>query len=163
MTINTYFFDYQRDGENLDPTVFGRCSPALVALRNDLEVRWLTTNLGCYGPRPIRGATAPSTHSWGAAIDLGLALSPPQAREEICAYLVAWSAEWGVQAVHDYLGCRIWRAGRTPNAADACTLWWRAQRRSTNGMGQPWANWLHIEVLADRWSNGQSAQQRGIT
>lgn len=114
------------------------------------------TDLGCFATRPIRGSTTvPSTHSFGAALDLGY---PPGEDEvigsHVAGFLVAWSDELGVDAIHDYRRCRIWHAGRTPVLDEACTLWWRAQRRNrVTGMGQSWANHLHIEVHPLRWGD----------
>lgn len=160
MTIATRFFDYQHS--STAPVFPAHCSPALIALRRDLESRWGVTSLGCYGLRNVRGGTSISTHAFGAAIDLSYAAGPRESREQICGYLVAWSEEWGIQAIHDYLRSRIWRAGRTRNSADACSTWWRAQRPSSAGMGQLWAEWVHIEVYPDRWGDTRSAEERGI-
>lgn len=160
--IADQFHDYQ--GNGVQPTWMRSCSPALTRLLQDMERRWpAVVSLGCYGPRPIRGGSSPSTHSFGAAIDVGYgALGHPDLRHDMIGYLIAWSQEWGIQAVHDYLGCRIWRAGRTPNSADACSQWWKAQRRSSEGMGQSWALWLHVEVHPDRWFDSATASERGI-
>lgn len=58
---------------------------------------------------------------------------------------------FGIQAIHDYVGCRIWRVGRTTskNPND----WWKHQTPDKAGMGQPWAKWLHIETTPDRWED----------
>jgi hypothetical protein len=105
----------------------------------------------------------PSVHSWGAAIDLGY---PPELRPvvetDVMAYLIAWSDEWNLSAIHDYVGSRIWRAGRTADEADCCTLWWKAQKRSAGGMGHSWANWLHLEVTEAGWDDDRTEQERGI-
>lgn len=158
--IATRFHDYQHS-----PTVQcigGKCSPALLALRVDLQKRWGLESLGCYGPRTVRGSTSASTHTWGAAIDLSYGELDAKQLENVCGYLVGWSEEWGLQAIHDYHGSRIWRAGRTTNPADACSTWWRAQRRDPNGMGQPWANWLHLEIHPNRWWDARTADERGV-
>lgn len=160
MSIATAFHDYQH--KPVTQCIGGKCSPALLSLRLELEKRWHVTSLGCYGPRSVRGSTSPSTHTWGAAIDLSYGVLGQREVANMCGFLVAWSSEWGVQAIHDYRAARIWRAGRTTNPADACSLWWRAQRRDSSGMGQLWATWLHIEVHPDRWSDGRSALDRGI-
>lgn len=160
MTIALQFHDYQH--AETTQCIGGKCSPALLALRNDLLGRWGLSSLGCYGPRAVRGGTSASTHTWGAAIDLSYGASPLVTQDEICGYLVAWSGEWGLQAIHDYRRSRIWRAGRTTDPAEACTTWWRAQRRDQNGMGQSWATWLHLEVHPDAWARGESATDRGI-
>lgn len=159
MTIAVRFHDWQAPGGQ--PTGLRTCSPALGELRRDIQARWPLTFLGCYGVRPIRGGTAPSTHAFGAALDISYRQNG-SVRDQLIGYSVAWSEEWGLQAVHDYQGGRIWRAGRTKDPSEACTTWWRAQRRDQFGMGQPWADWLHLELHPDRWSDAQTAAERGI-
>ena len=141
----------------------GMCSPNLDQLRAALTRRWRMKPLGCYGARNIAGTAVPSTHSWGAAIDLGY--DPDQrdvVEHDVIAYLIAWSGEWNLSALHDYRGCRIWRAGRTADESEACTLWWKAQKRSGHGMGQSWANWLHLETTEAGWSDDRWEAERGI-
>lgn len=162
MTIAGVFHNYQTNGAG--GVVGGRCSPALRALELELEHRFGTTSLGCYGVRSVRGGIAPSTHGYGAALDVDYGrLNVDERRQEIAVWCIAWSEEWKLQAVHDYIGCRIWRAGRTTNPADACSLWWKAQRRDSNGMGSLWAHWLHLEVHPSGWNDPRGALDRGIT
>lgn len=159
MTIAEQFFDYQH---HVPAGRFDRCSPALGELRETLAERWSFSSLGCFGVRPIRLGELPSTHSYGAAIDLSYRqLGRVRMLAEVVPYLIAWSDEWGIQAVHDYVGCRIWRAGRTRVVAEACDRWWKAQRPSPGtGMGQAWADWLHIEIHPSRWDDARSESER---
>lgn len=160
MTIATRFHDYQHGEQPLLPA---SCSPALVQLRHALASRWSMNSLGCFGVRDIRLGDVPSTHSYGAAVDLSYRLvGRSVALNEILPYLVAWSAEWGIQAIHDYVGSRIWRAGRTATANDACSTWWRAQRPGGNGMGQAWADYFHVEVHPDRWHDDRTESERAV-
>lgn len=160
MTIASRFHNYQQLGGT--PDLIESCSPALLELLVAVRRRWPVSSLGCYGDRPIRGGTSPSTHSFGAAMDIDFGAADAVTQSHMIGYLIGWSEEWGIQAVHDYLGSRIWRAGRTTNPAEACTLWWRAQRRDSNGMGQTWAHWLHVEVHPERWWDHRSEIGRGI-
>lgn len=139
------------------------CSPALVSLRNEVREKYGLVSLGCHGVRPVRGGTAPSVHSWGAAIDLSYrGLGRAGIVGDVLPWLVGWSGEWGIQAIHDYVGSRIWHAGRTATTDDACDRWWRAQRRDASGMGQSWGDWLHVEVHPNGWGDGRSAAERGV-
>lgn len=142
---------------------FTRCSPNLDQLRAAMTRRWRMKSLGCYGPRPIAGTSVPSNHSYGAAVDMGY---DPAQRElvehEVLAYLIAWSDEWHLGAIHDYRASRIWRAGRTADEGECCTLWWKAQRRASSGMGQSWANWLHLETTEAGWDDDRWESERGI-
>jgi hypothetical protein len=161
--FNTSFHDYQA----MDPprrSEMAYCSPALSALMRELRSRWGCSSLGCFGLRAVRGGTRPSSHSFGAAIDVSFKDDADGAtRLQLCAFLVAWSSEWGIQAVHDYQGSRIWRAGRTSTTDDACTLWWKAQRKDpANGMGQRWAHWLHVEVHPGAWFDDRDGESRGV-
>lgn len=161
MTIATDFHDYQRNVPIAK--LGGHCSPALLELLVAMKRRWPVESLGCYGSRAIRGGTLPSTHAYGAALDIDFGNASADTRGHMVAYLVAWSEEWGIQAVHDYLGSRIWRAGRTPKLSDACSAWWRAQKPDSNGMGSTWAHWFHVEVRPDRWWDGRWEPDRGIS
>lgn len=158
MTIARAFFDYQRE---VPTGRFQSCAPGLVSLHRALSERFDMNSLGCFGVRPIRLGEFPSTHSYGAAIDLSYrAAGRSAALEQIVPYLIGWSAEWGIQAVHDYVGSRIWRAARTPDVSEACDRWWRAQRPDSAGMGQPWADYFHIEIHPTRWADNRTEFQR---
>jgi hypothetical protein len=140
-----------------NPPRHNTCSPNLRAALIELQRRWpFFTDLGCFGARPIRGSTTiMSSHCYGSAIDVGYpAVKDDQVAAEVCPWIVARSEEMNIGAIHDYRRCRIWHAGRTPVADEACTSWWKAQRASSaTGMGQPWNNHLHLEVTADGWSD----------
>lgn len=143
------------------------CSPNLRLILDTMASKWPgLTNQGCFGVRTIRGGIAPSSHTYGAAIDVGfpVALLEQPVEAEVIPWLIAWSEELGIDAVHDYRRCRIWRAGRTNDENHACTLWWKAQRPSgVTGMGQTWANHLHLEVTPEAWSWDTALTERGIT
>jgi hypothetical protein len=151
--IQTAFDDGQAEPP---PAAHSSASPNLLMLLAELQRRWPEfDNLGCFGLRPIRGGTAPSSHCYGAAIDCGYPASFDETvSATVCAWIVARSEEMHVDAIHDYRRSRIWRAGRS-DVANACTTWWRAQRPDpVTGMGQAWANHLHLETTAEGWSDG---------
>lgn len=163
MTFARSFVSWPTSGVPLRQ--YSKCSPNLLEVLHAVRGRWpVTKSLGCYGVRRVRGGSTESTHSWGAAIDISMAgLDRSVVTDDVLPWLVGWSDELGVQAVHDYIGCRIWRAGRTPNEADACTTWWRAQRPDSSGMGSNWATHLHIETTPTRWGDGRSMAERGVS
>lgn len=143
-------------------STYDRCSPALVELLTVLRATYGGASLGCFSHRSVRGGTRRSTHSWGGALDVSYSRPGRHAfLNKWLPYLIAYSEEWGIMALHDYVGQRIWRAGRTPNESDSCTLWWKAQRPDSSGMGQDWATWVHIEVHPNRWHDGRTAAERG--
>lgn len=158
MGFATSFDDWQQA-----PAAHASCSPNLQLVLAEVQRRWPgTTNLGCYGVRPIRGGTLPSSHAYGAAVDIGyVAAFDETIAAEVCPWLVARSLELHIDAVHDYRRCRIWRAARTPSIDDACTAWWKAQRPSAiTGMGQVWANHLHLEVTVAGWDDASPVLER---
>lgn len=151
MTVNTVFNNWSLHQPE-DDARYNRCSPNLVVLGNYLIRRWAMTDDGCYAERNIRAGELPSPHSHGAARDLRWD-SPGRlvVLREIIPWLIENSLETHVQAIHDYFGCRIWRAGRTN---DDPYSWWRGQAPSSlTGMGQSWAKWLHIETTEAGWGD----------
>lgn len=162
MTVATEFTDWS----NLAPPPYeehSACSPNLVRLREWALGVWPLQNLGCFGRRPVRGGSKPSAHSFGAAIDLRW--DPQITRDEfeqvLLLTLIRNSQEMHVQAIHDYIGCRIWRAGRTGDVEESEGLWWRAQAKNRiNGMGQSWAGYVHIETSLSGWHDGSPFDTR---
>jgi hypothetical protein len=107
--------------------------------------------------RPIRDGTVPSAHSYGAATDwryepnwLPGTNPTPVPRKVIVDELIPWlinnSLELRIDSIHDYVGDRIWHAGRTMYLDDAHTRWWKDQNGAGAGMGESWARYLHIET-----------------
>ena len=93
-------------------------------------------------PRTIRDGSAPSMHNWGMAWDWRFA-SPGPGRagaDALIEFLLAHADTLGIQAVHDYSACRLWKSysGWRPGTPSAKT-----------GMCQSWAQWLHIERMWD--------------
>jgi len=140
-----------------------RCSPLLVTLGKYLRDRWGGQDLGCYVPRPVVGGSKPSDHASGAAHDWRYQ-DPGMGRSRMLNEAMPWlinnSLELGIQAVHDYVGCRIWRppaqSGRPAQVSPDCG--WRQQTPGSQ-MGQPWALWLHLAVLDTRWSDTRTIDQ----
>lgn len=159
--IGSTFYNWQTHRPTPDAN-FNRCSPNLVVLGTELGSRWSMTNNGCYGVRPIRGGSAPSSHSYGAAIDRTYnTIGRARVVAEVLPWLINHSAELHIDAIHDYLAARIWHAGRTTDIGDAHTQWWATQPRSTvTGMGQSWATYLHIETTRDGWADNTPTANR---
>lgn len=161
VSIETEFYNWQRHLPEDDPR-YNRCSPNLTCLGDELGKRFGMTALGCYGERDIRAGSTPSSHSHGAATDRRyFEAGRARALSEILPWLIDNSRELHVQAIHDYFGSRIWRAGRTSNTADAYSAWWRTQKPDKNtGMGQSWAVYFHIETTRSGWSDSTPIAQR---
>lgn len=132
-------------------------SPNLVAIAAHITAQWPgTRSLGIGGVRRQRGsANRWSVHSWRAALDLSWRGLPRAVALEIIDWLIANSAELGVQAVHDYVGGRIWRSVRPGGKSG-----WLTQRKSADGMGQPWGDWLHIETTEQAWADARPVAAR---
>ena len=151
MINTTQFTDWPNKG-SFGLARFNKSSPSLVLLRAYLIATFGGANLGIYGVRPIRGGTTLSTHAFGAALDWSYrGITGGRTRAlEVMQWLIDHSNELGVQAVHDYVGCRIWHSTRALDAAGG----WKAQNASaTTGMGQTWGDWLHIETFEAAWAN----------
>ena len=160
MTINTTLFtDWARKPAS-ELSRFNRASPALISLRTGLIEGFPgVVSLGIYGVRDQRGGNLPSTHSFGAALDLSYRGVHRSRADAIIEYVHSMSDELDVQAIHDYQRSTIWRSVR----GDPGTGGWRPQASSPTGMGQAWANWLHIEVTEDGWADGRSMRDKTTT
>ncbi|HEY6416329.1 MAG TPA: hypothetical protein VIX41_08830 [Acidimicrobiales bacterium] len=155
MTVQTQFHNWQQAPKTPDP---GRCSPLNTTLSRYLIDRWGGQNLGCYNPRNTTTGSSPSTHWSGAANDWRYQ-SPGPGRSVLLAdvlpFLIDNSLELGVQAVHDYAGKRIWRPPGTsgrPSAPSPDCGW----KPATSSDMNPANTWIHVEVLATRWTDTRS-------
>ena len=162
MTVQTEFYNWQ---VNPDQHAVGR-NPvrpnSSTQLADYLQRRWGGQWLGGYGERSVRDGTSLSTHAFDAAFDWryenpgpGLAV----ADSEIVPFLISNSHELGVQAVHHYRRCIIWRPPGTsgrPAGGDG----WKQQAPARSGMGQTWALWLHVEFLPSALPDGRSVEDR---
>jgi len=99
-------------------------------------------DLGTFTVRNVRGGSSLSVHAVGRAWDWRYASPGPgrAAADEAMTFAIDNHERLGIQAIHDYVACRIWRCSR-PGAGPG----WR-QQRPGNGMGASWAVWLHFEV-----------------
>lgn len=157
MAVNTTdFYSWQR-ATDADRHKFNKPSPNLVTLKDYLKKRWGGANLGIYEERKIRGTMKdiPSSHSFGAALDWRY--DSRKEGQEVIRWLVANSKELGVQAIHDYHGCTIWRSTRTAPDKGG---WKPAEKSRVTGMGQEWAQWLHIETTKTDWANNKPIEER---
>lgn len=163
MTIQTEFYNYQRNSSNLDwdAPPYESCNPAPQSMRRYLENRWGLMYLGCHGDRPIVGGTSQSTHGFGAAIDMRYENPGPGlniADTEIIPWLISTSKQTGLQAIHHYRRSLVWRPPGTsgrPSDGDG----WKVQSPGTQ-MGQTWALWLHLEFLPSALSDGRDIEEK---
>jgi hypothetical protein len=158
MTVNTSVFTDWQDGRQPGAPL-DTCSPALQSLNVYMSKRWGGMDLGCYGRRPVRGGATWSSHSFGAARDWRYENPGPGRAillDEVLPFLIEHSKELGIQAIHDYKGGRIWRSNR----GDGKGAYWKDQPKSSSGMGQSWAGWIHIEVHQGAWFDGRSVEDK---
>lgn len=153
------FFNWSEMPDDPD---YNKCSPNLVAIKTWAVNTWGMNSLGCYGERAVRLGVKPSPHSHGAALDLAYGAGTP--RRDVCIHaiiptLIRNSEKLHLQAIHDYWGSRIWRAGRTCNVNDAEMSWWRHQTKGA-GMGEQWATYLHLETSPDGWADARPVDDR---
>ena len=161
VTVATDFYLWQRSDHDWSKPPWTACSPNLAIIRNHLIHLHGGMNLGCHHERSIVGGSLPSSHAYGAATDWGYAQGTHGGpgrkfvEDELLDKLVAYSHEYGIQAIHDYAGGRIWRAWRPPPAQPG----WRVQPLGSQ-MGRPWAEWLHLETHISRWHDSRSIAER---
>lgn len=130
---------------------FTTCSPSLVSDWNYLHGRWGGLNLGCHNDRQVSGGGSMSSHAWGSALDY---LPNGQAgrtvydilAQEVWPFLIAWSAELGINALHDYKRQAIWKPG--------------VNRWEFVNIGTPAASHTHIEVAPGGWGDGRPVEQK---
>jgi hypothetical protein len=157
----TYTYDRSFNYQATTRTAMGfppQCSPSAIALQRFLML-YGGRPLGCYQDRPVRGGSAPSTHSFGAVPDWRYAnvgsgfIEVGRAKAiELIEWLIADWRSIGLNRIHDYVGGRAW----TPERG------WHAQRPSRTGMGQKWAQWFHIEIHPDAWYDNRSIPARSL-
>lgn len=149
---------------------YNRFSPNLALVAAEIRRRFDARGGNGFNVRPTRDSDPndpplPSTHAFGAAwdgtivdpvrraacIDWLLSVVVPARRVRLRRIPPVYMFELlGVQAIHDYAGCRIWRVGRTTSSDP--NRWWKTQTPSrASGMGQVSSRWLHIETTPDRW------------
>lgn len=173
MTINTTFQDWGSSGLNSRLPQFERVSPNTKAIADHLVKNLGGQIVGGHNERPISGTQKLSAHAYGAASDwryepnwLDGTRPTEVKRDFVLARVVPWlidfSKELGVQAIHDYVGDRIWRAGRTSSTSQAHTSWWKKQNGAGAQMGRSWARWLHIETTQGAFLDGEAIERRGI-
>lgn len=149
MTVNQSYTNWQVHSPAPDQR-YSHCSPNLVAIFDAMAKRWGCTDIGCYGWRPIRGGTAPSSHGFGAARDIRYDhVGRYVALNTILPYLIGHSLELHISAIHDYVGSRIWHAGRG----------WKAHAPG-QGFGEAWATYFHIETTEAGWHDNTPVLNR---
>jgi len=165
MTILTGTFTQWSRAGSTKLRQYNHLSPNVAAIRDYLLAKYAgTKNLGGYGVRSIRGGKSMSTHSYGAANDIGFA--DRGVEREMVEFLVNNSKELGLQAVHTYgsnglsnapgIGY-IWRSNRS-NAGNPSVGWKKQSKKG--GMGESWAMWIHFEVHEGVWNDGRPVDAR---
>jgi hypothetical protein len=118
-------------------------TPGIVHWQRYVLGRWPGgVDLGTWNVRNMRGSDQLSVHAVGRAWDWRYEAPGPgrAAAEEAMAFTIEHHELLGIQAVHDYVACRIWRSSRGATGPA-----WK-QQAPGNGMGDAWAQWLHFEV-----------------
>lgn len=152
----TRFYNWQK-AVAADYVKFRKESPNMVAIKDYLCKRWGGSSVGILNRRPIRGGSSPSSHTFGAALDWrygDTAVHRQKIEKEVIPWLIDNSEELGIQAIHDYVGARVWMARRVGGQRG-----WRAQPKK-GAMGASWAKWLHIETTKKSWRNRIRVDER---
>ena len=160
MTIATEFHDWSAQ-PSADAHRLKDGSPALKRIRDHHLARWGGQSLSVpslFQPRPIKGGTRPSAHA-GCAVDIRWQDPGPGrhvVEAEILPFYIDNSHELHIQAIHDYVGCRVWRAHRSHDANGG----WKRQRPGSHdgNMGNPTSQWLHIEINGTGWHDDRPVE-----
>jgi hypothetical protein len=130
---------------------YNKDSPALVSIATYLVAVFGGANVGLRQVRNARGKNVLSSHAYGSALDWSYRGKGRQVGLDAINFLIANAEALGVSAIHDYIGCRIWKSDRQS---------WKSQKKDKEGMGQPWGDWLHIEITAEAWSDGRPVEAK---
>ena len=155
----TKFYNWQR-AVGTDYLKFRKDSPNLTAIKDYLCKRWGGSSVGILNKRPIRGGLSPSSHTFGAALDWRYGDTVGhrhKVENEVLPWLIDNSEELGIQAIHDYYGCTVWRSVREEGKRG-----WKAQPKGSEGgaMGTTWAKWLHVETTKEFWKDARRVDER---
>lgn len=176
--MSLVFYSWQsRPFASMGVAPYNHFSPNLALVAGFAREKFGATGGSGYVVRATKNSSAnasttPSSHGFGSAWDGTIRDDAQRARlisfmlSEVTAVVKRdMTGKWvpcapyktriydlfGIQAIHDYAGCRIWRVGRTTSANP--NDWWKHQTPDRAGMGQSWAKWLHIETTPDRWED----------
>lgn len=157
MAVATKFYNWQQSKLDWNAAPYEDDSPALVSLSDFLCYVFGGWDLGVEGDRAIRFGTSPSSHAFGAALDWRYVHHaslpadhrwPVEQLDEILDFLIANSAELGIQAIH--MQGRVWRAYRPASQGGPG---WKEQTTDEAG-------WLHIEIHKDNWADGRPVTEK---
>lgn len=135
------YYNWQKPSK-ADYVKFRKESPNLVQLCEHLIKVFGGSKIGIYNRRSVRGGDAPSSHTFGAALDWRYTR-----RDRAVAAikdLIKNHEKYGVQVIIDYIGCRQWVVG---------SGWSDMKPSAKTGVGQAWAKWLHVETTRSAWGN----------
>jgi hypothetical protein len=144
MTVSTapYYHWNSRSDSQVAP--FNSCSPNLVSLQDYYRRRWGAVSLGCHNQRDVTGGGSLSTHAWGAACDPKF---PDRATTiQAMDWTIAFSAELGVNTIHDYIRQMMWKPGGVG--------WVSASIGSVGGA------WIHVETTPAAFGDGRPVEDK---
>lgn len=160
MTVSTEFHNWS-DHPHGGAARAKRGSPALMRIRDHHLRRWggqSVSSASLYDFRLLESGK-PSPHA-GCAVDLRW-FKPGPGREvverEMLPFYIDNSVELHIQAIHDYVGCRVWRAHRSGDANRG----WKTQKKGSHGgnMGNPESQWLHLEINRSGWDDDRPVEE----
>lgn len=156
MTINTTLFTEWRNRTQWQAPPYNAPSPNLVAILDYLTVRWGGVSLGIKTKEPVKAGARPRAHHFGAALDWrwqyhsqfpnATFISREVLETEVLPFLIEWSAELGIQAIHDRE--RIWRSKRNNGVHG-----WQKYETGYTG-------WIHTETTPQSFSDHVPVSQR---
>lgn len=149
MTVSTQPYQHWSNlglQASLEPK-YESCSPNLLQVMRALVKEFGAVSLGCHNQRTTRTGSGLSTHAYGAALDPKM---PDRASTlRAMAWLIAWSAEFHINTIHDYQTQTMWKPelGRFVPAS----------------IGSVGGTWIHVETTIEGFSDNRIYEARGIT
>lgn len=144
MTVSKVpYFSWSESGINSNLAPFNSCSPNLLSIQSYCQRKWPgVASLGCHVPPPA----STKSHPYGAANDLRFP-SRKATLEAIDLLLIPFSAELGVNTIHDYFDHqRMWK----PNVG------WIYNAP----IGSPGGDWIHVETTPAAFLDGRPVEDK---
>jgi len=144
MTVSTFPYYHWNSRSDSQVAPYNSCSPNLVSLQDYYARRWGAVSLGCHNERPVTGGSSLSSHAWGAACDPKF---PDRAiTVEAMDFTIAYSAELGINTIHDYIRQMMWKPGGVG--------WVSASIGSVGGQ------WIHVETTPAMFLDGRPVEDK---
>jgi hypothetical protein len=143
MTVSTTPYYHWSSRNDSESPPYNACSPNLVQILDYYRRRWGAVSLGCHVQRAVSGGSTLSSHAWGAACDPRF--PDRQSTVDAMGWTIAFSAELGVNTIHDYQTQTMWKPGQGFVSAS---------------IGSVGGQWIHVETTPAAFMDGRPVEDR---